>query len=57
MSHPIVSEREIETYERDGVVCLRGAFAPEWLDLVAEGIEKDIAAPGPLHSTSNSHGV
>ena len=45
-----VSEEEVETYERDGVVCLRRVFAPRWIALLAEGIEKDIRAPGPLHT-------
>ena len=26
-------------YERDGVVCLRQAFAPQWIELLAEGME------------------
>lgn len=45
-------------YLRDGVVCLRRAFSPRWVDLVAEGMERamhdaagrgtafNVAAPG-----------
>ena len=46
----MVTDRDVETYETDGVVCLRGAFGREWIDLLAAGVEKDIANPGPLHT-------
>lgn len=42
-----IGEDDIRTYERDGVVCLRGAFGPEWLALLADGVERALAAPGP----------
>ena len=32
----------IEAYERDGVVSLRHAFAPDWVALIAEGMETAI---------------
>lgn len=50
MSGELVSDRDIETYEKDGVVCLRGVFEREWIDLLAAGTDKDIADPGPLHT-------
>ena len=56
MSHPAVTERDIETYERDGVACIRGAFSKEWFDLLAQGVEKDIATPGPLHTIQQTEG-
>lgn len=56
MGHPAVTERDVEVYERDGVVCIRRAFSKEWLDLLAAGIEKDIAAPGPLHTVQQGEG-
>lgn len=56
MSHPAVTERDIETYERDGVACIRNAFSKDWLDLLAQGVEKDIAAPGPLHTIQQTEG-
>jgi ectoine hydroxylase-related dioxygenase (phytanoyl-CoA dioxygenase family) len=43
----LVFPADIDTYRADGVVCLRGAFAPEWLDLLAAGVERNLAAPGP----------
>jgi ectoine hydroxylase-related dioxygenase (phytanoyl-CoA dioxygenase family) len=45
-----VTESDVETYEWDGVVCLRRVFAPRWIELLAEGIEQDIRAPGPFHT-------
>ncbi len=36
---------QIETFRRDGVVHLPRAFAREWLELLAAGIERDLAAP------------
>lgn len=35
-------------YERDGVICLRGAFSAEWVELACRGIEHNIAQPSPL---------
>ena len=34
-------------YERDGAVCVRGAFDRSWLDRLAEGVEENFADPGP----------
>src|SRR5690349_3207149 len=42
----IVSRTDIEAFERDGAIYLRQAFDTRWLDLIAEGIEREIAAPG-----------
>jgi hypothetical protein len=39
MPAPDVTARDVETYERDGVVCLRGVIAPHWIDVLAEGVE------------------
>jgi ectoine hydroxylase-related dioxygenase (phytanoyl-CoA dioxygenase family) len=35
-------------FERDGAVCVRGAFSPEWLALLADGIAENMARPGPM---------
>jgi len=35
-------------YERDGAVRVRGAFSPDWLRVLGEGIEANMAAPGPM---------
>jgi ectoine hydroxylase-related dioxygenase (phytanoyl-CoA dioxygenase family) len=46
MSAP-VREHEIEEFEMQGAVCLRGAFAGEWLELLAEGVERNLREAGP----------
>jgi ectoine hydroxylase-related dioxygenase (phytanoyl-CoA dioxygenase family) len=43
-----VSEAAVEAYERDGAVCLRRIFAPRWLELLAAGVERNLAEPGPF---------
>ena len=43
----IVDPADIDSYERDGAVCLRGVFTPDWLDLLAAGVEENLASPGP----------
>lgn len=37
-----------EAYERDGAVCVRGAFSPDWIERLAKGIETNMAEPGPM---------
>ncbi len=34
-----------EDFERDGAVCVRGAFSPEQVALVERGIERNLAEP------------
>jgi ectoine hydroxylase-related dioxygenase (phytanoyl-CoA dioxygenase family) len=46
-SSPAISEAEVEAFERDGAVRLRGALAPEWVELIAQGIEQALGDPGP----------
>ena len=41
----LVSEQQVLDYERDGVVCLRGKFGRDWLDLLADGFERTKANP------------
>ena len=38
----------IADYARDGAVVVRGAFTPDEVALVTEGIEANLASPGPL---------
>ena len=52
MPHPkplrAISDDEVAAYERDGAVLLRGLFDLEWIELLAEAVEADKAAPGPM---------
>jgi len=50
MSAVRITEQEIQTYERDGAVRLAGVFERRWIELLAQGVERDIRAPGPLHT-------
>lgn len=43
-----MTEDVVTEFEADGVVCLRGVIDDEWLEIVAQAIEADIAAPGPF---------
>lgn len=42
-----VTEDERKAFLRDGVVCLRGIIAPEWVDTAREGIEELRRRPSP----------
>lgn len=45
---PIRITNEVRnTYERDGVVCLKGAFSLAWLEFLADALEEALASPGP----------
>jgi len=37
---------EVAAYQRDGAVCLRGIFK-DWVGVIAAGIERNLADPGP----------
>ena len=45
-SRPLVAQTDILRFERDGAVCLRDAFAKNWIDLAKAGIHRNIAHPG-----------
>lgn len=44
----MVDAATIEAYARDGAVVVRGAFTSDEVDLVARGVERNLAEPGPL---------
>lgn len=52
-SRRALADEDVAAYRQDGVVCLRRAFDAEWIALLAAGVEKDKAAPGPMarHNT------
>lgn len=41
-----VRENLVEAYERDGVVCVQGAFESRWLEVLGTGVERNLAEPG-----------
>ena len=46
MSTPLVTDEMIEAYQRDGVVLVRGLWA-DWVETLREGVERNMAEPGP----------
>ncbi len=45
-----VTEREITTYEEDGIVCLRGMFSETWVEMLRNAAEASLQQPGELHA-------
>lgn len=41
-----VSQADIDAFRRDGAVVIRGLWA-DWVDVIAAGIERNMAGPGP----------
>ena len=42
-----IDDATIEAYRRDGAVALRGVFSPDWIRLLADGVEENLSSPGP----------
>ncbi len=49
MTHPIISQQQIDAFQHDGVVLLPGLFADQ-VDLLRAGIERNMTDPGPYAS-------
>jgi ectoine hydroxylase-related dioxygenase (phytanoyl-CoA dioxygenase family) len=45
---PKITLQEIEAFEQDGVVCLRGLFKDVWLERLRFAVDWNIANPGPM---------
>ena len=45
-----ITAEEIATYEKDGIVCLRGFFSAEWVESLKEVAEVSLDEPGELHA-------
>ena len=43
-----ITDRQVEQYERDGYVCLRGVFHTDWVEYMRDAVEEAAASPGPL---------
>lgn len=43
-----ISAADLAAWARDGAFCLHGAFAADWLDVLARGVEREMANPGPI---------
>lgn len=52
-----ITDEEIETYRRDGIVCLRGLFDAEWVERLRACIEEDKANPSGMVKNINEEGA
>jgi ectoine hydroxylase-related dioxygenase (phytanoyl-CoA dioxygenase family) len=41
-----LTQEQLKTFDEDGVLCLRGVIAPEWVEKLKIAAEKDLAEPG-----------
>jgi ectoine hydroxylase-related dioxygenase (phytanoyl-CoA dioxygenase family) len=55
MTHPLVTKADIETYQRDGVVLIRGLFR-DHVETIRAGIERNMADPGPYAAENLKEG-
>lgn len=46
MLHPLLTQDNVDTYQREGVVVIRGLFRDQ-VETIRAGIERNMAAPGP----------
>ena len=53
MTHPLLTNADIEAYQRDGVVVIRGLFAAH-VDTLRAGVDRNMAEPGP-YAAENLH--
>jgi ectoine hydroxylase-related dioxygenase (phytanoyl-CoA dioxygenase family) len=52
----VIDESAIQALDRDGAICLRGAFATNWVDLAAEGIRRNLEHPGAMFQSFSPEG-
>ncbi|MGR3718167.1 MAG: phytanoyl-CoA dioxygenase family protein [Thermohalobaculum sp.] len=50
-----ISQSQIEAYQADGVVLIKGLFR-DWVDTIRAGIERNMAEPGPYGSENLKEG-
>lgn len=53
--HPMLTDAQIEQYQRDGVTIVRGLFA-DHVETLRAGVERNMAAPGPYASENEKAG-
>lgn len=55
MVHPLITPEHVESYQRDGVVLIRGLFAGQ-VELLRAGVAANMEAPGPYASNNEKAG-
>lgn len=53
MPHPLVTQDQIDTFQAEGVVLIKGLFA-DHIDALRAGVDRNIADPGP-YAAENLH--
>jgi hypothetical protein len=53
MTVRLPTREEIESFQRDGAVCLRGFVSPDSLDVLRQGIDHNLAHPSPRAKLAN----
>ena len=43
-----ITQGEIDSCQKDGAVCLRGVFSPEWIEMTRAAFEQAKEVRGPL---------
>ncbi len=56
LPRPLTAE-EIETFQNDGIVCLRGFFDRDWVEFLRDRIEEDIANPSGMVKNIDAEGA
>ena len=58
-SAPFPDDDDIGRFRRDGAVILRRAFDRDWIDRLAQGVDRNLAEPGPFahHYVSDTDGA
>jgi len=55
MTHPLVTQEMIDTFQQDGVVLIKGLFA-DHVETLREGVAANMAKPGPYASENQKEG-
>eukprot|EP01052_Picozoa_sp_SAG31_P014338 SAG31_NODE_887_length_11220_cov_9.210233_4_plen_110_part_00 len=50
----MVDDDTIAVFQRDGVVCIRGLFDPEWVRLLRQECDRDMATPSEMSKDINA---
>ena len=45
MGHELVTDEQIRAFADDGVVCLREAIGPDWIESLRRGMDRALAGP------------
>ncbi|MEE8333513.1 MAG: phytanoyl-CoA dioxygenase family protein [Alphaproteobacteria bacterium] len=43
-----ITDHQVETFQRDGVVALRGVFSQDWIELLRKGVSEAMASPSKV---------